>query len=242
MGPVAQLNLLYDRAGRSEGVAYVTYMHNEDARAAIKEFDGANAKGQPIRLTMVALGREGNPLIDRVERPQASLFDRVKYPHRDMYSFSDGSDDDDDDDGGRRRRNPDLPRKSNVSNPASGLIDRYVPGRRSPVQTHGWGSRGWNSERPRTEYRRPVDHRRQGVRRPRERFGGVRRPRASDGALMVNGRPRKTQEELDQEMDNYWNSTKSGVNGDEAPGVIVDPATATPAEAPGPDTDVAMVE
>ena len=34
-----------DRAGRSEGTAYVTYELKEDAMEAIKQFDGANANG-----------------------------------------------------------------------------------------------------------------------------------------------------------------------------------------------------
>jgi THO complex subunit 4 len=37
--------LRYDRAGRSEGVAYVTYESKEDAEEAVKQFDGANANG-----------------------------------------------------------------------------------------------------------------------------------------------------------------------------------------------------
>lgn len=40
-----KLSLTYDRAGRSEGIAYVTYEFPEDASKAIREFDGANAKG-----------------------------------------------------------------------------------------------------------------------------------------------------------------------------------------------------
>jgi THO complex subunit 4 len=40
-----KLSLTYDRAGRSEGIAYVTYETAQDARRAIREFDGANAKG-----------------------------------------------------------------------------------------------------------------------------------------------------------------------------------------------------
>jgi hypothetical protein len=49
--PHPLLNLRYDRAGRSDGTAFVTYEFLSDARLAIREFDGANAKGQPIRLT-----------------------------------------------------------------------------------------------------------------------------------------------------------------------------------------------
>ena len=45
IGPVLKLSLTYDRAGRSEGVAHVTYESASDAKRAIREFDGANAKG-----------------------------------------------------------------------------------------------------------------------------------------------------------------------------------------------------
>ena len=41
-----KLNLRYDRAGRSEGTAYVTYQRQADAEEAIRQFDGANANGQ----------------------------------------------------------------------------------------------------------------------------------------------------------------------------------------------------
>ena len=47
IGPSQDLKLLYDRAGRSEGVAFVTYESYQDAKDAIKEFDGANAAGMP---------------------------------------------------------------------------------------------------------------------------------------------------------------------------------------------------
>ncbi|OAA67901.1 RNA-binding protein [Niveomyces insectorum RCEF 264] len=81
MGTVLGVELLYDRAGRSEGVAYVTYEFADDAKAAIREFDGANAKGQPIHLTIVAAGRRnpfeaavkpgsGRPLAERITRPR----------------------------------------------------------------------------------------------------------------------------------------------------------------------------
>jgi RNA recognition motif-containing protein len=48
IGPVLKLDLLYDRSGRSDGVAYVTYESHYDAKKAIREFDGANAKGMFI--------------------------------------------------------------------------------------------------------------------------------------------------------------------------------------------------
>lgn len=43
IGPVSKLTLRYDRAGRSEGTAYVTYESKEDAEEAVRQFDGANA-------------------------------------------------------------------------------------------------------------------------------------------------------------------------------------------------------
>lgn len=46
IGRVSKLSIDYDRAGRSNGVAYVTYDYPEDAATAIREFDGANAKGR----------------------------------------------------------------------------------------------------------------------------------------------------------------------------------------------------
>src|ERR1700710_694468 len=78
IAPVQDAKLRYDRAGRSEGVAFVTYEQVADARAAIREFDGANAKGQPIKLTLIPLPRRDNPF-DRVENPK-SLFDRIEAP------------------------------------------------------------------------------------------------------------------------------------------------------------------
>lgn len=40
-----KLELLYDRAGRSDGTAFVTYQSAEDAKRAVREYDGANANG-----------------------------------------------------------------------------------------------------------------------------------------------------------------------------------------------------
>lgn len=45
IGPILKLQLRYDRAGRSEGTAFVTYELKEDAQEAIRQFDGANANG-----------------------------------------------------------------------------------------------------------------------------------------------------------------------------------------------------
>ncbi|BGP54233.1 hypothetical protein JCM8202v2_001810 [Rhodotorula sphaerocarpa] len=40
----------FDRSGRSEGVAWVTYTSEKDAAAAKEAFDGAFAKGEPIKV------------------------------------------------------------------------------------------------------------------------------------------------------------------------------------------------
>ncbi|EAW12793.1 putative RNA binding protein [Aspergillus clavatus NRRL 1] len=222
IGPITNLSLVYDRAGRSEGVAYVTYNRVSDARTAISEFDGANAKGQPIRLALVAAGsgggrRDRNPF-DNVERPKGSLFDRVERP-RNARSLSPGSDHGDADDGARRRRGRRGGaggRRSDVSKPAPDHIDRYVPGQRSPV-------------------RRSANGRRQGERRDdRGRGEGRRNP---------NARPKKTQEELDQEMDDYWGGANAGAGTADKEAVQDEPQQIAPAtSAAAGDDDVDMIE
>jgi THO complex subunit 4 len=44
--------LKYDKMGRSDGVAFVTYTSMADAKEAIAKFNGANAAGQPITVTL----------------------------------------------------------------------------------------------------------------------------------------------------------------------------------------------
>ncbi|KAH2598423.1 hypothetical protein KXV63_004706 [Aspergillus fumigatus] len=222
IGPVSNLSLVYDRAGRSEGVAYVTYNRANDARTAIAEFDGANAKGQPIRLTLVASGpgRRGRNPFDNVERLKGSLFDRIERP-RDARSLSPGSENGDVEGGARRRRGRRSGggaghRRSDVSKPAPEHIDRYVPGQRSPV-------------------RRSTNGRRQGERRDdRNRGEGRRNP---------NARPKKTQEELDQEMDDYWGGANAGAGAADKEVVQDEPQQIAPAtSAAAGDDDVDMIE
>ncbi|KAL3464002.1 hypothetical protein BJX64DRAFT_256050 [Aspergillus heterothallicus] len=221
IGSISNVSLVYDRAGRSEGVAYVTYNRYADAKAAIAEFDGANAKGQPIRISISSSAprRERNPF-DNVERPKGSLFDRVERPHgRDARSLSPGSEDAE---GGPRRRRggrrgaPSY-RRSDVSKPAPENIDRYVPGQRSPARRTGGGRRQGETREP--------------------------RPRG-------NARPKKTQEELDQEMEDYWGTatTDAGAAGGDvvveqtAPAPAPAAAVAPVATAPIADDDIDMIE
>jgi len=177
IAPVKEVKLQYDRAGRSEGTAFVTYDHIGDARMAVKEFDGANAKGQPIRLTILPLPpkptRQHNPF-DRVENPR-SLFDRIETPSGRGRRRSESPVDEVDRDYSRNssRRAPrgaPRDRRSDTTKPPPENIDRYIPGQNG----RGGRGRGGPRERP-----------------PR----GEPRPGA---------RPRKTAEELDAEMDDYW--------------------------------------
>ncbi|CAK7266951.1 hypothetical protein SEPCBS57363_002353 [Sporothrix epigloea] len=188
IGPVTSVELVYDRAGRSDGIAYVTYEDHEDARAAVREFDGANAKGQPIRLSIVAAsGRQkggkagvviggGRPLADRISQPKHS-----------------GDDDGEQDDNSR----------TSLSAAVRQGIDRYVPG----GTTSGRLSRS----------RSPGPRRREGGggRRPGERRGGrgSQNGGGRDGQSNSDGgnrRPRKTQEELDAEMADYFVENSNG--------------------------------
>lgn len=195
IGDVIDVKIRYDRAGRSEGVAFVNYRRVSDANQAIREFDGANAKGQPIRLTLQQQARRDNPF-DRVENPR-SLFDRIEAPNDRRRSQSPY----DDNDESRYRRGPrrgdrggGRDRRTDTTRPAPENIDRYIPGQ--------------NGGGPRSDSRR-------GGRRPGERR--ERRPKNDEaGHKLVGGRPRKTQEELDAEMEDYWgggNATENGQAG-----------------------------
>ena len=232
IAPVTDLVMKYDRAGRSEGTAFVTYAYVADARTAIREFDGANAKGQPIRLTLLPLGprmpapQRDNPF-ERVENPR-SLFDRIEAPSgRSSRRRSESPTDDSDRDryahsrsgrdSGRTGAAPS--RRSDITKPPPENIDRYVPGerngRRSPIRRGG-----------RESGRRPGER--------RERGGRGDRGRPERGEQMVNGRPRKTQEELDAEMEDYW-----GAAATEQPNAAA-PADAVPTATAPADDDIDM--
>ncbi|KAL4806160.1 hypothetical protein BDV18DRAFT_138899 [Aspergillus unguis] len=221
IGSISNVSLVYDRAGRSEGVAYVTYNRNSDAKTAIAEFDGANAKGQPIRISVAPSGprRDRNPF-DNVEKPRGSLIDRVERP-RDSRSLSP----DDGAEGGARRRRgrrggAGSYRRSDVSKPAPDHIDRYIPGQRSPARRGGGG-------------------------------GGRRRGgEGGEGRRGGNPRPKKTQEELDQEMEDYWGTGGGADSGAATTEQQVAQEQAAPAaDAPAPaaapaggDDDIDMIE
>lgn len=57
MGEVGELSnvyIVFDRSGRSEGVARAVFDSREAANSAIREFDGAELEGQIINLSIVA--------------------------------------------------------------------------------------------------------------------------------------------------------------------------------------------
>nr|XP_036580543.1 RNA binding domain-containing protein [Colletotrichum truncatum]KAF6788538.1 RNA binding domain-containing protein [Colletotrichum truncatum] len=207
IGPVVKLDLKYDRAGRSEGVAFVTMQSQNDAQEAIKEFDGANANGQPIKLSFVTGGQGGrsrNPF-DSAVMPGRPLSERISAP-------------------GGRSRSLSPGRKYDVEDAASKGIDRYVPGTRSrspmPRRRGGGGGGG----------RRPGARREGG----RDQEGGQG---GRGGGSGRNGRARKTQEELDAEMADYF----GGGNADDSAPQANGGASAAAAAAPATD-DIDMIE
>ncbi|PHH92604.1 hypothetical protein CDD83_6665 [Cordyceps sp. RAO-2017] len=164
IGPTTRLQLLYDRAGRSEGTAYVTYESREDAEEAIRQFDGANANGQPIRLTLLPNRPARNPF-DTAVMPSRPLAERISLPAQKSRSLSPR----------RRYDEDDAARKG---------IDRYIPdddGRsRSPMSS------------------------RRGGRRPGARREGMANDQQNSRGGRANPRTKKTQEELDAEMEDYF--------------------------------------
>ncbi|KAG4033368.1 hypothetical protein MFRU_005g03780 [Monilinia fructicola] len=204
IGRVSFLKLVYDRAGRSEGIAYVTYEDPRDAQRAIAEFDGANANGQPIRLRSVpdgpSRGRGGRNQFQSSGR----LADRMTLPRSRSYS-------------------PPI-RHSDVSKPPPDNVDRYVPGDR--------GDRRRRSRSPLS--RRGRDGRRPGARRE----GGERNTTRGGERPARDGRPKKTQEELDAEMDDYFgNGSKQeeNVNGTTSEATVA-------AQEPVQTDDIDMIE
>lgn len=230
IGPVLSARLLYDRSDRSQGTAFITYEDPRDARVAVHEYDGANANGQPIRLTQLHGGptrrAEGGSLFDRIEKPSRSMFDRIERV--------DSSDDVGPPRrrggrGGRRDDRSSSPRK-NLRAPDA--VDRYAPG-------------GRDSRSPLPGGRRAPRER--GGRRPgakREEGGRGGRGKRDEGR--PGPRPKKTAEELDAEMEDYFggggpaennNGTAQPQNG----GGAAAPAAPAAPTAAG-DDDIDMIE
>ncbi|KAF1980680.1 RNA-binding domain-containing protein [Aulographum hederae CBS 113979] len=186
IGRVEETRLLYDKSGRSAGIAFVTFDNYRDAKTAVEEYDGANAREQPIRVSIIPLRQPPNTSQPRlppapIAGQSRSLFDRVEPPaggNRGRGRSASPVDDDDMRIRGRRTRND------------SG---RTAP-RRSPLP-RGVGRGG----------RRPGARREDSA---RESKGRRDENKPTGGA-----RPRKTAEELDAEMNDYWtNENNNGGN------------------------------
>ncbi|KAI9748825.1 MAG: hypothetical protein M1815_002954 [Lichina confinis] len=229
IGRVRKTSIRYDRAGRSSGTAFVIYEDLSSAKAAIREYDGANANGQPISLTLIPsapAARPRNPF-DTTTKPARSLFDRIsgvsdserapsEYRHR------------------RRSVSSGRHRPSDVTRHGQEYLDRYTPGQghrhrsRSPITSGRYAGRGVGGARDggrRYDGRRD-DHSFRDGRRPGGNGGGNgggggagRRDgnnHASGRFDSRDGRPRKTQGELDAEMEDYWGSKGVGDSGGNA--------------------------
>lgn len=177
----------------------MTYKYPRDARDAVNDFDGQSAKGQIIRLSLLPAGpaapAKGGSLFDCVEPPTRSLFERVSGAPPDARDSRE-------DPGGRRRRpRSESPRRRTA---VPEHIDRYMPGSRgsrSPIGRRGAGT-------PREGGRRPGQRREEGGGPPR----GPKAPREGGGER--RGKPRKTAEELDAEMADYFGGGSGAGNGD----------------------------
>ena len=178
----------------------------------MRQFDGQNANGQAIKLSVLPTGpavqtrpAQGGSLFDRIERPPRSLFDRIEGGA--AMARRDHSRGDSREDTRRRRRDrSDSPRKTR---PIPDHIDRYTPGQRgsrSPIRPRG---------PPRETGRRP------GARREESGRGGERGGRRGrtdeEGRPLIGGRLKKSAEELDAEMADYWGKSgedQTKTNGD----------------------------
>lgn len=192
--------MIYDRSDRSTGTAHVVYEDYRDAVEAVKDFDGQNANGQAIRISLAPSG----PPAYSAPAPRGSLFDRIEAPPRSLFDRIDSGPPGRRDDGGRRRQRSDSPRKAGK---LASDVDRYVPGggrrggSRSPIRRRGT---------PREGGRRPGAKREEGAGGAGR--GGRRARTDEEGRPLVGGRPRKTAEELDAEMNDYWGSANNGVD------------------------------
>ncbi|KAK6499333.1 hypothetical protein TWF506_003961 [Arthrobotrys conoides] len=210
VGDIRRVDIIYDKAGRSEGIANIIYATADEALLAVDQFDGANAKGQPIRVKLasqhergpggpggrrggghgggahgghgggIQVGGEGRSLFERVSGTQdAEMEDNSGRPSA------------------QRRGGPPRNVQEMRQNAKELGIDRYIPGERN-------GSR---------DRRQPPRRGGLGGERERRRDGGGRGGRGGDrggdrGDRAGNiNRPKKTAEELDAEMNDYWGAT-----------------------------------
>jgi THO complex subunit 4 len=223
MGRIRDVTMDYDKYDRSTGVAYVVFEHESDAREAVKEFDGQLAIGQRIRVAILPRGpahtrradddlfprhsqTSRNPVDEPEPRPRpleervtSRFADRVGTRLEDRIGtrLEDRLGTRLEDRIGTRRDDHSPGRHRDVSSRTPEGIDRYVPRN---------GRDSSRSARPAPtasrDGRRPGDNRRGSERGRRGGRGGRRTDEA--GHAVSGARPRKTQEELDAEMADYW--------------------------------------
>ncbi|KAG0553881.1 hypothetical protein KC19_12G046100 [Ceratodon purpureus] len=69
VGTVEAVEVIYDQeSGRSRGFAFVTMASNEDAEAVIREMDGKDMGGRPLRVSYPQSNKD-KPRFERSERP-----------------------------------------------------------------------------------------------------------------------------------------------------------------------------
>lgn len=202
MGRLISVEISYDSADRSRGVAFVTFVHYEDACVAVRECDGAHAHGFPISVSLVARGpavpTRAQHEYTRPARPERSLFDRMDSRPREDSREARGP--------RRRRERSDSPRERRGT---KDRVDRYVPSSRSPPRRGA----------PRSSSRRPGDRRAGGGRRGGGGGGGGRRARADEEAKPTRaGRPKPTEDQLNAELDDYWAGNANGAAGEDGGG------------------------
>jgi THO complex subunit 4 len=186
-GNPLNVHLVYDRTDRSTGIAHITYSTYDEAKDAVHEIDGAKAHGQPVSA------------IIRPPPAKRSLFERIEYPAGRRNSADKGrannrrNNNNSSDDAEESGYQSSSRHTYNTSSRTSGdkgtgrpALDRYVPPQRAG-----------RDRTPRNRDAAPLRPRNGGNRVDRKTESGGRGGRR-------NERPRKTQEQMDMELDDYF--------------------------------------
>ncbi|EGZ26513.1 hypothetical protein PHYSODRAFT_470000 [Phytophthora sojae] len=97
VGEVSKAEIVYDRSGRSKGIARVWFARRSDADKAIKQYDGRTLDGQPMQISLDADRNVRNGLFGTaLERDDKDVKFKV--------SFGGGNNDNDQQKGRRNRR------------------------------------------------------------------------------------------------------------------------------------------
>jgi len=75
MGTIIRAVVHYDRAGRSQGTAEVTFGRSQDAEQAVKEYDAAEVDGRPMYLKMIV----SRAAVTALQRPSGGVSDQKCY-------------------------------------------------------------------------------------------------------------------------------------------------------------------